>query len=102
MGGGGGGQETQGPPASYCVWGRGGGEGEVRVTVLSLHATCMHVDLSFSYLRLAEAASFDKKEFRRNSTSGMNIMLCGMIIMLHIMIILLSGMIIMLCDMIIL
>ncbi len=28
----------------------------------------MHVDLSFSYLRFAEAASFDKKEVRRNCT----------------------------------
>jgi hypothetical protein len=33
----------------------------VRVTVLALNATLMHVDLSFSYLRSAEAASFDKK-----------------------------------------
>jgi hypothetical protein len=28
----------------------------------------MHVDLSFSYLRFAEAASFDKKELRRYCT----------------------------------
>jgi hypothetical protein len=28
----------------------------------------MHVDLSFSYLRFAEAASFDKKELRRSCT----------------------------------
>jgi hypothetical protein len=40
----------------------GGGEGEARVTVLALHTTWMHVDLSFSYLRFAEAASFDKKD----------------------------------------
>ncbi len=29
----------------------------------------MHADLSFSYLRFAEAASFDKKELRRSFTS---------------------------------
>ncbi len=28
----------------------------------------MHADLSFSYLRFAEAASFDKKELRRSCT----------------------------------
>jgi hypothetical protein len=28
----------------------------------------MHVNLSFSYLRFAEAASFDKKELRRSCT----------------------------------
>jgi hypothetical protein len=28
----------------------------------------MHVDLSFSYLRSAATASFDKKEFHRNRT----------------------------------
>ncbi len=63
----GGGQETQSPPVSYRVW--GGGGGEVRVPVLALHTTRMHVDLSFSYLRFAEAASFDKKEFHRNCTN---------------------------------
>ncbi len=46
----------------------GGGGGEVRVTVLALHAALMHVDLSFSYLRSAATASFDKKEFHRNCT----------------------------------
>jgi hypothetical protein len=35
----GGGQDTQGPPASYRVWGGGGGEWEARVTVLALHTT---------------------------------------------------------------
>ncbi len=50
-------QSTQGPP-SYRVW----GEGEARATVLVLHTLEMHVDLSFSYLRFPEAASFDKKE----------------------------------------
>jgi hypothetical protein len=30
----------------------------------------MHVDLSFSYLRFAEAASFDKKELRRSCTNS--------------------------------
>jgi hypothetical protein len=55
---------TQGPP-SYRVW----GEGEARATVLVLHTFEMHVDLSFSYLRFAEAASFDKKELRRSCTS---------------------------------
>jgi hypothetical protein len=29
----------------------------------------MHADLSFSYLRFAEAASFDKKELRRSYTN---------------------------------
>jgi hypothetical protein len=28
----------------------------------------MHVDVSFSYLRSAATASFDKKEFHRNCT----------------------------------
>ncbi len=37
--GGGGEQDTQGPPASYRVWEEGGGEGEARVTVLALHTT---------------------------------------------------------------
>jgi hypothetical protein len=31
----------------------------------------MHVDLSFSYLRSAATASFDRKELRRNCTPGM-------------------------------
>jgi hypothetical protein len=30
--------------------------------------TLMHADLSFSYLRFAEAASFNKKELRRSCT----------------------------------
>jgi hypothetical protein len=30
----------------------------------------MHADFSFSYLRFAEAASFDKKELRRSCTLG--------------------------------
>ncbi len=46
------------------------GEGEARATVLVLHTLEMHVDLSFSYLRFAEAASFDKKELRRSCTSA--------------------------------
>ncbi len=54
-------QETQSPPASYRVWGGGGGEGGGESNRLALNATWMHVDLSFSYLRSAEAASFDKK-----------------------------------------
>jgi hypothetical protein len=29
----------------------------------------MHADFSFSYLRFAEAASFDKKELRRSCTA---------------------------------
>jgi hypothetical protein len=45
-----------------------GGEGEARATALVLHTFEMHVDLSFSYLRFAEAASFDKKELRRSCT----------------------------------
>ena len=44
------------------------GEGEARATVLVLHTLEMHVDLSFSYLRFAEAASFDKKELSRSDT----------------------------------
>ncbi len=48
-------------PASLLSSVGGGGGGEVRVTVLALNATWMHVDLSFSYLCSAEAASFDKK-----------------------------------------
>jgi hypothetical protein len=60
---GGGRLSIQGPP-SYHVW----GEGEARATVLVLHTLEMHVDLSFSYLRFAEAASFDKKELRRSCT----------------------------------
>jgi hypothetical protein len=48
----------------------GGGEGEARVTVLALHTTEMHVNFSFSYLRFAEAASFDKKELRRSCTNS--------------------------------
>ncbi len=62
-GGEGGRQSTQGPP-SYRVW----GEGEARATVLVLHTFEMHADLSFSHLRFAEAASFDKKELRRSCT----------------------------------
>jgi hypothetical protein len=46
-----------------------GGEGEARAPVLVLHTLEMHVDLSFSYLRFAEAASFDKKELRRSCTN---------------------------------
>ncbi len=40
----------------------------MRATVLVLHTLEMHVDLSFSYRRFAEAASFDKKELRRSCT----------------------------------
>ena len=65
-------QDTQSPPASYRVWGEGGGEGEARVTVLALHTTWMHVDLSFSYLRFAEAASFDKKRTAQQRWSNGN------------------------------
>ncbi len=57
--GGGGTGNTE--PASLLSRVGGGGGGEVRVTVLALNETWMHVDLSFSYLRSAEAASFDKK-----------------------------------------
>ncbi len=38
-----------------------GGEGEGRAPTLVLHTLEMHVDLSFSYLRFAEAVSFDIK-----------------------------------------
>ncbi len=44
------------------------GGGEARATVLVPHTLEMHVDLSFSYLRFAEAVSFDKKELRRSCT----------------------------------
>jgi hypothetical protein len=40
------------------VW----GEGEARAPALVLHTFGMHVDLSFSYLRFAEAVSFDIKK----------------------------------------
>ncbi len=39
-----------------------GGEGEARAPALVLHTFEMHVDLSFSYLRFAEAVSFDIKK----------------------------------------
>ncbi len=39
-----------------------GGEGEARAPTLVLHTLEMHVDLSFSYLRFAEAVSFDIKK----------------------------------------
>ena len=56
--GGGGSHSTQGPP-SYRVW---GGEGEAGAPTLVLHTLGMHVDFSFSYLRFAEAVSFDIKK----------------------------------------
>jgi hypothetical protein len=34
----------------------------VRAPTLVLHTLGMHVDFSFSYLRFAEAVSFDKKK----------------------------------------
>jgi hypothetical protein len=43
------------------------GRGESKY-VLALDATCMHVDVSFSYLRSAATASFDIKKFHRNCT----------------------------------
>jgi hypothetical protein len=55
---GGGSHSTQGQP-SYRVW---GGEGEARAPTLVLHTLEMHVDFSFSYLRFAEAVSFDIKK----------------------------------------
>jgi hypothetical protein len=39
-----------------------GGEGEARAPALVLHTFEMHADLSFSYLRFAEAVSFDIKK----------------------------------------
>jgi hypothetical protein len=54
---GGGSHSTQGPP-SYRVW----GEGEAGAPALVLNTFEMHVDLSFSYLRFAEAVSFDIKK----------------------------------------
>jgi hypothetical protein len=39
----------------------------------------MHVDLSFSYLRSAATASFDKKEFHRNCTLLMKIFTDGVL-----------------------
>ncbi len=47
--------------------GVGGGRGESKY-VLALNAACMHVDVSFSYLRSAATASFDIKKFHRNCT----------------------------------
>ena len=64
MGTGGGGQAGYKRPAFLSRV----GEGEARATVLVLHTLEMHVDLSSSYLRFAEAASFDKKELRRSCT----------------------------------
>ena len=61
--GGGGKQDIQGPPSSYRVW-RGEGRRE--------QPSLFHADLSFSYLRFAEAASFDKKELRRSCTKGID------------------------------
>ena len=40
-----------------------GGRGEARAPVLALHTIKRHVGFSFSYLRFAEAASFDKKSY---------------------------------------
>ncbi len=56
-----GGGKTHRARQPLIACGGGEGEGKVRVTVLALNATWMHVDLSFAYLRSAEAASFDKK-----------------------------------------
>ena len=39
-----------------------GGEGEARAPTFVLHTLGMHVDFSFSYLRFAEAVSFDIKK----------------------------------------
>ena len=39
-----------------------GGKGEARAPTLVLHTLGMHVDFSFSYLRVAEAVSFDIKK----------------------------------------
>ncbi len=60
---GGGSHSTQGPP-SYRVW--GGGEGASTHLCPTYNQT--HAGFSFSYLRFAEAASFDKKELRRSCT----------------------------------
>ncbi len=62
--GGGGSHSTQGPP-SYRVWGGGGGGASTRPCPTYNQ---MHAGFSFSYLRFAEAASFDKKELRRSCT----------------------------------
>ena len=64
---GGGSHSTQGLP-SYRVW----GEGEARAPTLVLHTLGMHVDFSFSYLRFAEAVSFDVKKLRRSCTDLLN------------------------------
>ncbi len=50
-----------------------GGEGEARAPTLVLHTLGMHVDFSSSYLRFAEAVSFDIKKLRRSCTHTMNI-----------------------------
>jgi hypothetical protein len=68
-----GGDRKQSQPASLIASVRGGcgrgggGRGESKY-VLALNATCMHVDVSFSYLRSAATASFDIKKFHRNCT----------------------------------
>ncbi len=47
-----------------------GREGKARAPTLALHTinACRFLFLQFSYLRFAEAASFDKKELRRSCT----------------------------------
>jgi hypothetical protein len=59
-------------PASYRVW--EGGEGGLRVPTFDPHTinACWFLFLSFAYLLVAEAASFDKKELCRSDTSGEN------------------------------
>ncbi len=56
--GGGGSHGTQDPP-SYRVWGGGGGASTRPCPTYNQ----MHAGFSFSYLRFAEAASFDKKSY---------------------------------------
>ncbi len=62
---GGGSYSTQGPPLIACG-GRGGRE-HPPLTHIQSNA-CRFLFLLFSYLRFAEAASFDKKELCRSDT----------------------------------
>jgi hypothetical protein len=52
-----------------CGGGGGGGREHPPLPYIQSNA-CRFLFLLFSYLRFAEAASFDKKELRRSCTSG--------------------------------
>ncbi len=71
VGRGGGAENRASRPLLSCQLEAGVGGGRARGEskyVLALNATCMHVDVSFSYLCSAATASFDIKKFHRNCT----------------------------------